>query len=162
MASYNQTVVVAAFIKCDSAKAMWGGRAIHKTTPVLALSLCIISFWKAKTASFSASTWRDLDRKLKSSIHMHDLTHQPVAACGHTGIFSYANLHQSAFPRTAHESIGQQLPLHTNALQMKFIYSTPQLLLSLFSFLWIYSASFDFSSLAFLPPTTFLSLHYVS
>lgn len=36
----------------------------------------------------------------------------------------------------------QQLPLHTRALQMKFIYSSHPLLLSLLVFIWIHPASF--------------------
>lgn len=43
---------LAACIKYDSAKPKWGGRVMHKPTPVLALSLCIICFWKARTISF--------------------------------------------------------------------------------------------------------------
>lgn len=80
--------------------------------------------------SLSCQGLKNLDSK-SSPAHTHtqahNLTHQPVAACGYSGIFASAN---QPFQGQQERAV-QQLPLHTNALQMKFIYSTLRLQLSL-------------------------------
>lgn len=92
---------LATFIKYDSAEPKWGKKGnaqAHSCTGTVFVYYC---FLESKDDLLSASAWRDLDRELKSCIHTHGLTHQPVGACGYTGIFSSASLRQSAFPRTA-------------------------------------------------------------
>lgn len=101
-------------------------------------------FLENKEELLSASAWRHLDRKLKFCVHIN--LWQPLA------MWAYFPLPIS-FSKDSRESAGQQLPLHTNALQMKFIYSPPQTealavspSLNLFCFFWLLSLTLLFSS----------------
>lgn len=135
---------LATFIKIwfCKAKERWRGHAqAHSSTGTI-----FVYYW-----FFGRQGQSPVCQRLKGSGQKTQVlhTHAPTdtSTCGSLWVYGHSFLRQPlpiSFSKDSRESAGQQLPLHTNALQMKFIYSTPQLLLSLFLFLWIYSASLGF------------------
>lgn len=73
---------------------------------------------------------------------MHNLTHSPAAACVLSGTLSYANLRQSAFPRTAVKALDNSchftlMPSSINSFipvrnSCSFFFSFSELILPLF------------------------------
>lgn len=135
---------LAACIKYDSAKPKWGGRVMHKPTPVLALSVYYL-FLESQDDLLSASARRELDRELIMCLHMHKLTHQPVAARGYVGTSSSANQLLQGQPWkhwTTAATSHQCPPYEINSFHSPTLALSVSLPLNLFCLFWFLSRAF--------------------